>query len=122
MKYFVGVTDNSWFEFLANLKPDKVNFWRPSGKLFRAIEVGAPFLFKLHSPENSIVGGGSFVRSFNLPLSLVSPNALPVPRRQGEWVEVLHSDAYPFPNPFRTCWINPPSSRLVKTSLGRAEK
>jgi hypothetical protein len=43
MKYFVGVTDNSWFEFLANLKPDEVNFWRPSGKLFRA-EVSSPFV------------------------------------------------------------------------------
>jgi len=46
MKYSVGVTDNSWFEFLANLKPDEVNFWRPIGKLLRAIEVSSPFVFE----------------------------------------------------------------------------
>ena len=28
MKFYVGVTDNKWFEFLANRKPDEVNFWR----------------------------------------------------------------------------------------------
>ena len=70
MRYYVGVTDNQWFAFLARLKPDEVNFWRPSGRLFGTIEPGAPFLFKLHSPEKFIVGGGAFVRSFNLPLSL----------------------------------------------------
>lgn len=31
MKFFVGVTDNKWFEFLASRKPDEVNFWRPGG-------------------------------------------------------------------------------------------
>jgi len=29
MKYFVGVTDESWFRFHAARKPDEVNFWRP---------------------------------------------------------------------------------------------
>jgi putative restriction endonuclease len=48
-----------------------VNFWRPSGTTtFRAIEIGAPFLFKLHSPVNYIVGGGFFVTYSALPLSL----------------------------------------------------
>ncbi len=27
MKFYVGVTDNKWFEFLASRKPDEVNFW-----------------------------------------------------------------------------------------------
>jgi putative restriction endonuclease len=70
MKLFVGVTDNSWFEFLRELQPDEVNFWRPGGTGFRAIEPGAPFLFKLHSPLNFIAGGGFFVRHSVLPLSL----------------------------------------------------
>jgi len=70
MDYFVGVTDNSWFDFLSKLQPDEVNFWRPSGKNFQAIPIGAPFLFKLHSPLNYIAGGGFFVRSEQLPLSL----------------------------------------------------
>lgn len=50
---------------------DEVNFWQPSGsREFRAIQPGEPFLFKLHSPDNFIVGGGYFVRYSALPSSL----------------------------------------------------
>lgn len=70
MKLYVGVTDNHWFRFLADLQPDEVNFWRPGGGSFRAIAEGGPFLFKLHSPHNYIVGGGFFVKYLSLPLSL----------------------------------------------------
>lgn len=71
MKFYVGVTDNKWFDFLASRKPDEVNFWRPGGTgLFQVIPTGAPFLFKLHSPDNFIAGGGFFVSHSNLPLSL----------------------------------------------------
>lgn len=70
MRLYVGVTDNNWFHFLAERQPDEVNFWRPGGGSFRAIEPGAPFLFKLHSPLNYIVGGGFFVRYSLLPISL----------------------------------------------------
>jgi putative restriction endonuclease len=71
MKFYVGVTDNKWFGFLASRKSDEVNFWRPGGSgSFQAIPPGAPFLFKLHSPDNFIAGGGFFVSHSNLPLSL----------------------------------------------------
>ena len=71
MKFYVGITDNKWFEFLASRKPDEVNFWRPGGsRSFQTIPPGAPFLFKLHSPDNFIAGGGFFVSHSNLPLSL----------------------------------------------------
>ena len=71
MKFYVGVTDNKWFEYLAQLQPDEVNFWQPGGNIsFKAIPQYAPFLFKLHSPNNYIVGGGFFVRHSFLPLSL----------------------------------------------------
>lgn len=71
MKFYVGVTDNKWFEFLARRRPDEVNFWRPGGTgTFQTIPVGAPFLFKLHSPANFVAGGGFFVNHSNLPLSL----------------------------------------------------
>jgi len=72
MKGFVAVTDNEWFRFLAQ-KPDidEVNFWQPSGRsIFRALSPGEPFLFKLHAPYNFIVGGGMFVYSTVLPVSL----------------------------------------------------
>jgi putative restriction endonuclease len=70
MRFYVGITDNAWFDFLQQFSPDEVNFWRPSGKEFSALEPGEPFLFKLHSPMNFIVGGGFFIRSERLPLSL----------------------------------------------------
>jgi len=70
MKFWVGVTDKKWFEYLASINPDEVNFWKPGGQGFGAIEIGAPFLFKLHSPIDKIVGGGYFIRSEQIPLSL----------------------------------------------------
>jgi HNH endonuclease len=71
VKIWVGVTDNDWFEMLRALAPDEVNFWQPSGsQTFRALSEGEPFLFKLHSPKNFIVGGGFFVRYSVLPTSL----------------------------------------------------
>ncbi len=71
MKFYVAVTDDHWFRFLAERQPDEVTFWRPKGTTaVRAISAGEPFLFKLHSPNNYIVGGGFFVRHSLLPLSL----------------------------------------------------
>lgn len=71
MKFWVAVTDNAWFDFLAQLEPDEVNFWQPHARgAFRAIKPGAPFLFKLHSPLNYIAGGGYFVQHSRLPLSI----------------------------------------------------
>ncbi len=60
MRAFVAVTDKDWYQFLAG-RPDldDVNFWQPSGnRVFRALSQGEPLLFKLHYPDNAIVGGG----------------------------------------------------------------
>jgi putative restriction endonuclease len=71
MKIWVGVTDKDWFQFLSRENPDEVNFWQPSGsRHFRALQAGELFLFKLHSPDNFIVGGGHFVRYSALPTSI----------------------------------------------------
>lgn len=71
MKLWIGVTDKDWFDHLARLGPDEVNFWQPSGsRNFRVLQPGEPFLFKLHSPNNFVVGGGYFVRNSPLPTSL----------------------------------------------------
>jgi putative restriction endonuclease len=63
MRLRIAVTDNDWFRFLrAQPGVDEVNFWKPGGQQpFRALSLGEPLLFKLHSPENYIVGGGFFV-------------------------------------------------------------
>jgi putative restriction endonuclease len=70
MKFFVAVTDNQWYHFLSYKQPDEVNFWRPGGGILSSLEIGSLFLFKLHLPFNYIVGGGFFLKSEKLPLSL----------------------------------------------------
>lgn len=71
MRFFVGVTDSSWFSQLRQLQPDEVNFWRPSGAAsFKAISVGEPYLFKLHGTPHRVAGGGFLVTYSVLPASL----------------------------------------------------
>jgi putative restriction endonuclease len=70
-KALVAVTDRDWFTFLRARRPDEVNFWQPrGGTAFRALERGQPLLFKLHAPENVIVGGGFFTHFSIIPVSL----------------------------------------------------
>lgn len=67
----VAVTDRAWFDHLRALPSlDEVNFWAPSGTPFRALDPGELFLFKLHAPDDFIVGGGVFAYANNLPCSL----------------------------------------------------
>ena len=73
MKFWVGLTDGDWHGVVSRLAGvDEVNFWQPgeNARAFRAIAVGEPFLFKLHSPANYIVGGGFFAHWTLLPISL----------------------------------------------------
>lgn len=71
MKIWIAITDRNWFEFLQERQPEECNFWQPGGgQRFRAIEPGGLFLFKLHSPDDYIVGGGFFVRNTILPARL----------------------------------------------------
>jgi len=71
MKFWVGVTDNRWYQFLSQLHPNEVNFWHPGGKPpFTGEYFGLPFLFKLRRPYNHIAGGGFFETYSSLPLSL----------------------------------------------------
>ena len=73
MNFFIGITDQAWFDSLSSFPDiDEINFWQPSGKTtFRALQPGELFLFKLHSPNDYIVGGGFFAHSTLLPISLV---------------------------------------------------
>jgi hypothetical protein len=53
MTFYIGVTDEKWFEFLRDRNADEVNFWRPSSKApFRA-PTGGLLLWKLHAPSTS---------------------------------------------------------------------
>lgn len=67
----MAVTDRDWFDFLRVLRPNEVNFWQPTATtVFRALSPGQPLLFKLHSPDNFIVGGGFFAHFSRIPVSL----------------------------------------------------
>jgi putative restriction endonuclease len=70
MRLLIAITDSDWFDYLSELRPDEANFWQPSGsRSFRALSPGEPLLFKLHSPQNFIVGGGFFSHYAILPAS-----------------------------------------------------
>jgi len=72
VKLYVGITDYDWFKLHTSKESvDEVNFWRPSSTAtFKALQWGEPFLFKLHSPRNFIVGGAFFTKFLQLPVSL----------------------------------------------------
>ena len=73
MRIFVSVTDKNWFtQHASRSNVDEVNFWRPSpNATFKALDVGELLLFKLHSPDNFIVGGGFFTKFPQLPVNMV---------------------------------------------------
>ena len=62
MKAAVAPTDERWAEFLAGQTDlTEANFWQPSASgQFRLLQIGEPFLFKTHWPNNRLVGGGFF--------------------------------------------------------------
>lgn len=71
MKFYIGVTDNNWYNYLAQQKREDVNFWRPGGNsAFHVLEANEPFLFKLKAPLNAIAGIGFFSSFTYLPLSM----------------------------------------------------
>ena len=71
MRIYVGITDFDWFKTLKQANCDEVNFWKPGGRTnFKALNEGDMFLFKLHSPQDYIVGGGFFLKFSILPASL----------------------------------------------------
>jgi putative restriction endonuclease len=73
VKLWVGITDNNWFHFLNAKAPiDEINFWRPTTPTpyRKDFFPGMPFLFKLHAPDDYIVGGAFFLKFLPLPISL----------------------------------------------------
>ncbi len=72
MRMFVAITDKNWFSLhLSRKDVEEVNFWRPSSEAsFKALQQGELLLFKLHSPDNFIVGGGFFTRFLQLPVNM----------------------------------------------------
>ena len=77
MKFFVGVTDNQWFDVVSHIPGiDEVNFWQPSpSSQFQALQQGNLFPFKLHRSKKTgkkdlIAGGSVFYFFSSIPISL----------------------------------------------------
>lgn len=71
VRLVVAITDQDWFEHLRSMPHlDEVNFWAPNPGGFRALVPGELFLFKLHAPNDFIVGGGIFAHANVVPCSL----------------------------------------------------
>jgi putative restriction endonuclease len=68
MNGFIAVTDYGWYEKLSRAsEPRDANFWRPSTKALRRLDVGTPFIFKLKKPHDAIAGFGFFAGFSVLP-------------------------------------------------------
>ncbi|HKB78630.1 MAG TPA: HNH endonuclease [Thermoanaerobaculia bacterium] len=73
MRGYIANTDYDWFTYLRSVEPpiDEVNFWRPgSDAVFRALDPGEPFFFRLKAPRGAIGGHGFFVHFSKLPVSV----------------------------------------------------
>lgn len=71
MRFYLGVTDIEWYDFLAKRENEDINFWQPGGKVnFRVLQPGEPFLFKLKSPINAVAGVGFFASHAILPINI----------------------------------------------------
>lgn len=71
MKFYIGVTDIDWYQYLKVHPSDDLNFWQPGGShSFGILKPGEPFLFKLKSPINKVAGLAFFVQQTLMPLSM----------------------------------------------------
>ena len=72
MRMYVAITDKNGFKLhSSSVGVEEVNFWRPSSKTsFNALHSGELLLFKLHSPDNFIAGGGFFTKFHHLPVNM----------------------------------------------------
>jgi len=71
MRFYLGVTDFDWYNFLSKRENEDINFWQPGGNsTFKVLSPGAPFLFKLKSPYNAVAGVGFFSSHSILPLDV----------------------------------------------------
>ncbi len=66
---YIAVTDRAWFDTLRRAELDEINFWQPSPTGVSA-RLGTPWIFKLHYPENVIVGFGFFTYYTRMPISV----------------------------------------------------
>ena len=71
MKFYIGITDTNWYNYISRINPEDLNFWKPGeNSSFKVLSPGEPFLFKLKSPYNAISGMGFFTCFSKLPINI----------------------------------------------------
>lgn len=71
VRFWVGITDADWYQYLSTRGADEVNFWQPGERIAARLEPGTPFLFKLHARDGGHIVGGAFFAHFSvLPVRL----------------------------------------------------
>ena len=72
MKFWVGVTDNTWLNFLSARGLNEATFFCQTSATppFLNAPIGMPFPFKLKRPNIHIAGEGFFVTYTSFPVSL----------------------------------------------------
>jgi len=59
MLFYIAVTDNGWFRFLAEQRPDEVNFWlRSASQFFQALQSLPPDCFGYAGAAEGVGGPG----------------------------------------------------------------
>ena len=78
---YLGITDTNWVHFIKTHQDslgEYINFWTPGGKVFKALEPGELFLFKLHAKkskgENGEIVGGAYFYGFEKMSSIEAWN------------------------------------------------
>jgi putative restriction endonuclease len=66
VRYWIANTDRAWFEYLASVHPEEVNFWQPNAIRPISLDEGAPWLFKLHVREGGWIVGGAFFAHYTV--------------------------------------------------------
>ena len=66
MKIYIGKTDGNWYDYLRDHSCSEVNFWKPGGGSFKAIEKGDLFLFKHKADRGGKIAGGGFFEDYRI--------------------------------------------------------
>ena len=138
MRFWVGLTDRDWFDFLSQQDDvEEVNFWQPSARKPVDLLGGEPFLFKLKARHGGwIVGGGFWAHFTVLPARLAwdyfgqMNGAADLPemeRRVGRYrrdfdVHADHIGCIALAQPFflpSDAWVAPPAAWHPNIQVGR---
>lgn len=85
MKFYLGVTDTEWYNYLRTINPEDINFWQPGGSMeprisdgayciFRPVSAGTKdgkiILVQHHSIDDPDTGGSYTIRKYTRSIEM----------------------------------------------------